>query len=246
MGNNMTNQKIKPDPIITRIRKELKEKSDEKTRQSGERFFKEEVLLYGLKSAHVAEIAKRYWKEIKDQEKEEIFFLCEELWETGYLEEAIIACKWSYGLNKSYEEKDFAIFEKWVAIYISNWATCDTFCNHNLGAFIEKYPQYLERLKQWARSENRWVRRAAAVSLIVPARQGKFLEDIFALADILLLDKDDMVQKGYGWLLKVASQAHQQAIFDYVIRNKALMPRTALRYAIEKMPKDLRELAMAR
>jgi 3-methyladenine DNA glycosylase AlkD len=55
----MTNQKIKPDPIITRIQKELKEKADEKTRQSGERFFKEEVKLYGLKSAHVAEIARR-------------------------------------------------------------------------------------------------------------------------------------------------------------------------------------------
>ena len=64
------------------------------------------------------------------------------------------------------------------------------------------------------------------------------------LADILLLDKDDLVQKGYGWMLKAASQSHQQEIFDYVIRNKTTMPRTALRYAIEKMPKELKTIAI--
>ena len=99
------------------------------------------------------------------------------------------------------------------------------------------YPQYLSKLKEFAGSDNRWMRRASAVSLIIPARKGKFLNDILELADILLLDKDDMVQKGYGWMLKAASQAYQQEIFDYVISKKAVMPRTALRYAIEKMPK---------
>jgi len=55
-----------------------------------------------------------------------------------------------------------------------------------------------------------------------------------------------MVQKGYGWLLKAASQAHQQVIFNYVVAKKAVMPRTALRYAIEKMPVELRAQAMVR
>ena len=90
------------------------------------------------------------------------------------------------------------------------------------------------------------MRRAAAVSLIIPARQGKFLNDIFEIADLLLLDKDDMVQKGYGWMLKVASQKHQLEIFDYVVANKAIMPRTALRYAIEKMPPELKAIAMGK
>jgi 3-methyladenine DNA glycosylase AlkD len=92
----------------------------------------------------------------------------------------------------------------------------------------------------------RWVKRASAVSLIVPARKGLFLREIIEIADILLPDRDDMVQKGYGWMLKAASQAHQTAIFDYVIRKKAVMPRTALRYAIEKMPGDLKKMAMAK
>lgn len=96
----------------------------------------------------------------------------------------------------------------------------------------------------WGRSQNRWKRRASAVSLIIPARKGKFLKEIFALADILLLDGDDLVQKGYGWMLKAASEAHQKEVFDYVISNKTTMPRTALRYAIEKMPKELKDEAM--
>jgi len=57
-------------------------------------------------------------------------------------------------------------------------------------------------------------------------------------------DSDDMVQKGYGWMLKVASETYQHEVFEYVMRNKRAMPRTALRYAIEKMPDELRREAM--
>jgi 3-methyladenine DNA glycosylase AlkD len=53
-----------------------------------------------------------------------------------------------------------------------------------------------------------------------------------------------MVQKGYGWMLKAASEAHQMEVFDFVMNNRKIMPRTSLRYAIEKMPPDLRLKAM--
>jgi 3-methyladenine DNA glycosylase AlkD len=55
-----------------------------------------------------------------------------------------------------------------------------------------------------------------------------------------------MVQKGYGWMLKSASKPHENEIFDFVMQNKARMPRTALRYAIEKMPSELKASAMAK
>lgn len=90
------------------------------------------------------------------------------------------------------------------------------------------------------------MRRASAVSLIVPAKKGKFIKDVFAISNILLLDQDDLVQKGYGWMLKALSQAEQKKVFDYVLKNKKRMPRTALRYAIEKMPKELKAKAMAK
>ena len=59
-----------------------------------------------------------------------------------------------------------------------------------------------------------------------------------------LLDGDDMVQKGYGWLLKEESRVHQKEVFDYVVKHRKVMPRTALRYAIELMPKELKIEAM--
>ena len=230
--------------IIDNIRKELQISSNEKIRESSQNFFKENVKIYGLKNAAVHKIGKDFYKNIKGKNKNEIFDLCEELWKSGYIEESFIACNWSYYVHKKYEEKDFKIFEKWVAQYVNNWASCDTFCNHSVGEFIEMFPEYLSGLKKWARSDNRWMRRASAVSLIIPAKKGKFLKDIFEIADILLIDQDDMVQKGYGWMLKVASQAHQTEVFDYIMLKKTILPRTALRYAIEKMPEELRKTAM--
>lgn len=230
--------------ILFKLRKELVASSDEQTRKSSERFFKEAVKCYGIRSGIVVKIGKEHFKKIKQLSKSEIFEMCEELLKSGILEESFVACNWSYQLNKQYDESDFVIFESWVNKYVSNWATCDTLCNHTVGDLVTMYPKDIEKLKKWAKSKNMWVRRASAVSLIVPARRGEFLKDVFEIADILLLDKEDLVQKGYGWLLKVASNKHEKEVFNYVMKNKAVMPRTALRYAIEKMPLELKKKAM--
>lgn len=230
--------------IVSEIRQALKDSVDEKTQSNSQNFFKEEIKFYGVRVPLVNKISKESFAIIQNKSKEFIFGLCSELWKSGYLEESFIACNWSYYIHSNYETKDFKIFEEWVNMYVNNWASCDTLCNHTIGTFIEMYPQYIPKLKGWAKSDNRWVKRAAAVTLIIPARKGLFLKDIFEIADILLLDKDDLVQKGYGWMLKAASETNQKEIFDYVISKKAIMPRTALRYAIEKMPQDLRAEAM--
>jgi 3-methyladenine DNA glycosylase AlkD len=232
--------------IIEELRKELVSKSDEKTRISGEKFFREDVKLYGIKSAEVGRISKEYFKQIPDKSKQNIFTLCLELWQSGMIEESFIACNWSYNLRKNFELPDFEIFEGWINDYVNNWASCDTFCNHTVGALVEMYPELLDGLKKWATSENRWMKRASAVSLIIPARKGMFLKDVFDIAGILHSDSDDMVQKGYGWMLKVASQSHCNEVFSYVMSEKSTMPRTALRYAIEKMPDEMRKKAMER
>ncbi|HNR68956.1 MAG TPA: DNA alkylation repair protein [bacterium] len=232
--------------IIKRIRQTLEQEADEKTRTTGTTFFKEPVQLHVIKAAQVSKIAKSFFQEIKGQSKAQVFALCDELWQSGFLEESFIACDWSYALRNRFESADLDIFERWLHEYVDNWASCDTLCNHTIGSFVVMYPSCLSRLKTWSQSPDRWLRRAAAVSLIIPAREGKFLEDIFEIADSLLLDTEDLVQKGYGWMLKAASQAHQQKVFDYVFAHKAAMPRTALRYAIEKMPKELKAQAMAK
>jgi len=230
--------------IIEEIRRELIANSDEQLRKSSQHFFKEEIRCYGIKSATVVNIGKEHFKAIKNLPKDDIFNLCNELWQSGIIEESFVACHWSYAVSKKYTPDDLIVFERWIDTYVDNWASCDTLCNHTVGELVEMYPESISELKRWATSTNRWMKRAAAVSLIIPARHGKFLKDIIEIADILLMDSDDMVQKGYGWMLKASSQAHEKEIFEYVISKKAVMPRTAFRYAIEKMSPELKRKAM--
>lgn len=230
--------------IIQHLRKALEQYKDENTRVGSQRFFKEEINSLGIKAPLIHKISKEFFKQLKSRSKNEIFTLCEELWKSGILEESLIASNWSYYINKHYQAEDFFVFRKWVENYVNNWASCDTLCNHTIGSCMEMYPENISELLKMTQSDNRWVRRASAVSLIVPARRGKFHDEILEIADSLLTDSDDLVQKGYGWMLKVTSQSDPERIFQYVMKNKSLMPRTSLRYAIEKLPADLRKMAM--
>jgi 3-methyladenine DNA glycosylase AlkD len=232
------------DPVIGLIRDELRDNADAATRQSASRFFKEEIRCYGVKTATVGKIAQKYWKKIGSRDKEDIFGLCEELYRSQVMEEAFVVSDWVPHLKDRFEPGDFAVFERWIDTYISNWAMCDGFCNHSMGDFIMMYPECIGSLKKWTESKNRWVRRASAVSLIIPAKRGHFLNDALEIADLLLTDEDDMVRKGYGWLLKEESRKHEDAVFQFIQKNKREMPRTALRYAIELMPGARRKEAM--
>jgi len=232
--------------VIIKVRKELKERSSEKRQRSAQRFFKENIKCYGLSSSDNTKISKENYQYIKGFKKKEVFDICEVLFKSGYLEEFMIGADWVQKRNREFVKSDFLLFEKWVNNYIDNWAKCDVFCNHTVGTFIEMFPDYLKKLMIWGKSKNKWVRRASAVSLIIPARKGLFFKDIIKICDTLLLDQEDMVQKGYGWLLKVAADKRQKEVLAYVIKNKSVMPRTSLRYAIEKMPKELKAKAMSK
>jgi len=161
-------------PTIQKIRESLKENIDNKTQKSFQRFFKEEVKYYGVKVATVRKIANKFWKEIKTLEKLNIFNLCELLFFSDYCEEAFIVAFWLPKITDEFEPDDWIVFKNWIEKYVNNWAKCDGFCNHTMGSFLVKYPAFIEELKEWTQSKNRWLRRAAAVSLIVPAKKGFF------------------------------------------------------------------------
>lgn len=232
--------------VIAEVRAALEASADEKTKSTSQHVFKEKITFYGVRVPVVNHIGKEFFAKVQDKPKAELFRLCEELWQSGYIEESFIACNWSYYIRDRYEREDFYVFERWVDAYVTNWASCDTLCNHTVETFIEMFPDFSDKLQAWAKSDNRWMKRAAAVTFIIPARKGLFPDDIFAIADILLTDPDDMVQKGYGWMLKTTSEAYQEKVFRYVMEHKDIIPRTALRYAIEKMPAELKARAMAK
>lgn len=232
------------DIILTELRAGLDAMANPLTRESTLRFFKEEIKTRGIRNPDAKAIGKKFSKELKSATKEEVFSICDALWESGYLEESIIACDFSYARRKEFVPADFKRFERWIKQHVNNWASCDTLCNHTVGEFLMKYPDYVQQLKKWAVSKNRWMKRAAAVSLIIPARKGLFLQDMLEIASIQLMDQDDMVQKGYGWMLKSAAESHLNEVYKFVMKHKSQMPRTALRYAIEKMPADKKAKAM--
>ena len=165
--------------ILAQIRADLKAATDEKTQKSFQRFFKEQVKYYGVKTETVGKIAKKYWSKVKTLDKKDVFKLCEELFRSDYTEEAFVVSFWLPNYIDHLEPDDLSIFKRWIECYINNWAKCDGFCNHTVGDLIEKYPQISGKVTIWAKSENRWLKRASAVSFIVPAKKGLFLQDAF-------------------------------------------------------------------
>ncbi|WP_317137024.1 DNA alkylation repair protein [Methanochimaera problematica] len=199
----------------------------------------------GVRKPHIRLIAKKWWQnEVKYMSGADIFLLCQYLVDKNIFELRAVAFDWAKRAKKHYSPESFQFLERWVNENIFCWIDCDDLCTGAAGEFLEKYPEFISNVLEWTSSQNRWVRRASAVSLIRPARNGSFLPEIFRISDALLTDSDDMVQKGYGWMLKVASQKHPDEVFSYVMENRLSMPRTSLRYAIEKFPPDMRKQAM--
>jgi len=234
--------------IINDIKKELKKNIDKKYRVDSQKYHKEKVNYYGVRTTISRKISKKYFDKVKHLDKKQIFSLCEKLLRSGHSEEATIAFDWSYRLREQYEKSDFKTFERWLNKYVSDWGKCDDFCTHTIHSFITRFPEFVPKIKSWSKSKNRWLRRASAVSFITTDKSYYVvrhnIDDIFDVAKTLLIDEDDLVQKGYGWMLKAASISKQKEVFDFVMKHKHKMPRTALRYAIEKMPENMKKEAM--
>ena len=230
--------------IIKEVQCALRKLSDKKAQTSSERYHKEEVKYLGVKVPEVRKISKEFYKKAKRLPKKEMFKECEKLLKSSYEEEKLVGFDWAFQRKKEFSEEDFKIFQSWLKKYVSNWAICDECCSHVLGFFILQFPKFIKKTKTWAKSKNMWVRRAAAVALIPSVRRDKNIEMAFEIANILFHDPEDLVQKAYGWLLKETSKIYPERVFEYVLSHKKDMPRTALRYAIEKLPAEKKKIAM--
>ena len=198
----------------------------------------------GFKGSIIKKVAQEVIKQAKNLSKEDLLDSCEMIYEYDRPGESGAASIWVSRIKKQFAKSDFKRFESWLKKYVDNWGRCDTFCTGFFGELIFMYPDLITKTQRWAKSKNRWLRRASAVILIPSLKNSKQLDKAFEVADILLMDKDDMVRKGYGWMLKVAADKNRDEVYGYVLEHKEEMPRTALRYAIEKMPDELRKKAM--
>ncbi|MCL4842013.1 MAG: DNA alkylation repair protein, partial [Bryobacteraceae bacterium] len=138
------------------------------------------------------------------------------------------------------------LFERWIDRYVRNWAHCDGVASWLLAASIANEPELRLHLVSWTGSKNRWKRRAAAVALLQEAKAGRHFETITEVAAQLMADRDDMVEKGLGWLLKEAYPKQPESTFAYLMEQRGRASRLMLRIAAEKMPPGRRQELLAR
>ncbi|UCE24886.1 MAG: DNA alkylation repair protein [Candidatus Zixiibacteriota bacterium] len=238
--------KRKNEEIITKLLSEIRRHDKPENRINYQRFFKEKLKEpIGLKTPVLRKVSSQQFKDIRQWQAKDILDLCDDLLASGKRYMRFFVFEWALKVKGQYAKSDFGRFERWLKKYVEGWGTCDHLCCGPLGYILLRFPDLVSKTGPWVGSPNRWLRRAAAVSLIVPVRNGILLDEVFRAANNLLTDNEDLVQKGYGWMLKEAANTYRKEVFTYVLKNKDRMPRTALRYAIEKMPAAMRKKAMA-
>lgn len=153
--------------------------------------------------------------------------------------------------RRSFRPSMLGAWKRWLARSLAaNWATTDALCGSLVGPLLLDHPGLAPALRGWARHRNLWIRRASAVSLIPSVRRGRHLDLAFEIASSLHDDREDLIQKAVGWLLREAGKTQPQRLLVYLDANGPRMPRTTVRYAIERFPPSTRrrllELTRAR
>jgi 3-methyladenine DNA glycosylase AlkD len=130
---------------------------------------------------------------------------------------------------------EFKLFENWLD-RITSWADHDGLVHYLIGPMIAADEAYLTRVPRWAKKKGTWHQRAAAVCLIHSTRQHKNFDHIQNVTELLLSSRDDMVQKGLGWLLREAAKANPEETVAYLLTIRHRTPRLVLRTACETLP----------
>jgi len=218
--------------------------ADPMFREGQRHFFKEPIDPYGVRTVHLKRIVRDLYRRVKIWRPADRNNLCTEMWKHGKLEESIAVCHLYKRFAPACAECEFRLFERWLDRYVHTWAQCDGLSSWLFAASLNNEPQLIGELAEWTRSPNRWRRRSAAVSLLQEAKVGRNLDAILDISDRLAEDRDDMVEKGVGWLLKEAYPKQPQAIVTFLSRNRERFSRTTLRYAAEKMTPSHRALVL--
>lgn len=236
----------KPDETVQMIVERLTALSDPAFAAGQRRFFQHEVETVGVRSADLHRLARELSGEIKGWPLTARNRLMESLWRDGRIETGALVCYLYRRFASQCGVCEFKLFERWIDRHVRNWAHCDGVASWLLAASIANEPELRLHLVSWTGSKNRWKRRAAAVALLQEAKAGRHFETITEVATRLMADRDDMVEKGLGWLLKEAYPKQPEATFAFLMEQRGRASRLMLRIAAEKMPADRRRALLSR
>jgi len=148
----------------------------------------------------------------------------------------------TYQYPKLSENDKYTYYQFYVnhAEQINNWDLVDLSAPKIVGAQLLANPDERVILTQLATSPNLWRRRIAVLAAYPLIKAGQF-DEILRLTKILLYDKQDLMHKAVGWMLREVGKKDMGVLIDFLNQNAHLMPRTMLRYAIEKLPEPQRQ-----
>ena len=244
--SRMPRRKITPARIAAHVRRVLKDGGSAPHSEEVQWFFKEEVKSRGWYTAELRKVAVRFRRTIlKELGFDFLLQVADRLFSGQVLEEKIFAVFLLERLTDQFEDAEFRRFEGWLS-RTSSWADHDALVHYLIAPMVAANPERTSRVFRWARSRNRWHRRAACVALIRGARQRMFMPEIRRLSDLLLSDEDDMVQKGLGWLLRETAKYDAKRTVPYLMKIRKRAPRLVLRTACEALPVAKRKKILAK
>lgn len=139
-----------------------------------------------------------------------------------------------------------ATWKRWLARGDSaNWATTDSICGYLIGPLLVAHPDLAPRLANWRHARDMWVRRASIVGLIPLVRTGARLDLAYRVARDLYADREDLIQKAVGWMLREAGKVDAARLERHLRAYGRRMPRTTVRYAIERFPETKRRTLLS-
>jgi 3-methyladenine DNA glycosylase AlkD len=142
--------------------------------------------------------------------------------------------------KKTSQDQRKALFDLYIRRHdrINNWDLVDRSAIYVVGGYLDNKPRDI--LYSLARSKNIWERRTSIVSTAYFIKQNK-LNDTFKIAEMLLKDKEDLIHKATGWMLRFAGDKDRKRLLHFLNAHASTIPRTALRYSIEHLDKDQRQ-----
>jgi 3-methyladenine DNA glycosylase AlkD len=221
--------------LLSEIQAAFDRLADPRVAETEQRFFKEPIQHRGVAAPDIQRIERDIYPRVKKLSVAERDRLCTALWASRNHEEGALVCYLYRRFAKQCGAREFALFTRWLDRYVDNWSLTDGLALWLLGASIANDAALIDKLNSWTRSRNRWKRRAVAVALVYSAKRGEHTRAILRIATPLIEDKDDMVQKGVGWLLKETYPKKPAEVVRFLVANRKKTTRLVLRYAAEKM-----------
>jgi 3-methyladenine DNA glycosylase AlkD len=234
-----------PAEVAAQIRRALRTGGSAEHAAGVQWFFKGEIKSHGWYTADLRRAAVRFRRQLKkDRGLDFLVEVADHLFSGTVLEEKVAAVFLLEKLDAEFSDREFKRFESWLD-RISSWADHDGLVHYLIAPMVAAKPARAKAALRWAKSPNRWQRRAACVALIRGARTKMFFAEITKLSDSLLSDEDDMVQKGLGWLLRETAKYDAKRTVPYLMKIRGRAPRLVLRTACETLPAGIRKRILA-